>query len=82
MARPAPSTWLPLLDRALEQEIGIAVPISGISREQMQAYLYTARKDSGDPRYSDLIIFRPGGDYTDELWICNKEVELDDASPK
>lgn len=78
MAKPNPLTWLPLLDRALEEEIGIAVPVSGIDREKFREQLYLARKSSGDPKYDALILFAPADDYTDEVWICLKEVSLDD----
>lgn len=77
--RPHPSTWLPLWQRALDPtcEIGIRFRITGITREQFRDYLYTARKNSGDPRLQDLIMFLPGGECTDEIWICKKQVELD-----
>lgn len=79
MARPHPSTWLPLWERAIDPavEIGIRFRVSGVSREQWRDTLYTARKGSGDPRLQDLIMFLPGGDHTDEIWICKKQVELD-----
>lgn len=77
MPRPSPLTWLPLLDRALEQEIGIGFSVHGIDRAQFRNMLYEARKESEDLKYDALILFLPGGDHTDEVWICNKEVELD-----
>jgi hypothetical protein len=77
--RPHPSTWLPLWHRALDPavEIGIAFAISGVSREQFRQELYAARKQAADPRLADLITFMPGGDHTNEIWICKKQVELD-----
>lgn len=80
MARPHPITWLPILDRALEAEIGIAFSIRGIDRQQFLNYLYECRKAAADPKYDALIIFKPGGNYTDELWVCKKEVELGDIA--
>ena len=78
MPRPHPTTWLPILDHALspEVEIGIAFRPSGTSRAHFRNTLYEAMK--ADPKYKALIIFMPGGDYTDEIWVCKKEVELAD----
>jgi len=59
MARPNPSTWLPLLDRALETEIGIGFAVSGIEREHFRNFLYEARKQTADPKYDQLIMFLP-----------------------
>jgi 5'-3' exonuclease len=75
---------LPLLHRALSEEIGIAFAISGMPRETFRNQLYEARKASQDPRLDALIIFAPAGDHSDELWICKKEVEMEEtplASP-
>ncbi len=82
MARPHPSTWLPLLDHALspEVEIGIAFRPSGISREKFREMLYTARKNANDPKYDALIMFLPAGDCSDQIFVCKKEVPLDEAS--
>lgn len=78
MARPNPAVWLPILDQALTQEIGVGFRVTGIPREQFRDQLYTARKASGDPRYSDLIMFLPGGDAKDQIFVCKKEVPLED----
>jgi hypothetical protein len=75
--RPHPSTWLPLFDRALDNEIGIAFTISGVTREYFRNTLYEAKKSSGDPRYDDLIIFMPVAPCDQEMWICKRAVELD-----
>lgn len=80
MARPNPATWLPILDQALTQEIGIAFRPTGIAREQFRDQLYTARKASGDPRYQELVLFLPGGNHTDEVWVCKREVELGEGA--
>jgi len=79
MAKPSPLTWLPLWTRALDEEIGIAFRISGVTREYFRNELYAAKKQSADPRLADLIMFLPAGDHTDEIWICRKAVELDPA---
>jgi hypothetical protein len=80
MPRPNPTTWLPLLDRALDVEIGIAFAVSGIERTSFRNTLYEAKKLSADPRYDELIMFLPGGDHTDEIWICKQQVELGEGA--
>ena len=77
MARPNPLTWLPLWQRALECEIGIAFRIHGIDRNYFAKELYECRKNAADPTLDALMMFQPGGDHTDEIWICKKQVELD-----
>lgn len=74
MARPHPSTWLPLWERALAEEIGFAFKVTGVPREYFRSTLYEAKKQSGDPRFDDLIMFLPNND---EIWICKRAVELD-----
>lgn len=78
MARPNPLTWLPLWERALDPaiEIGIAFKISGAERTYFRNTLYEAKKLSADPRFDAIIMFLPGGDHTDEIWLCKREVEL------
>lgn len=78
--RPSPLTWLPLWERALDEEIGIAFRPMGIPREYFRNMLYEARKLANDPRLNDLVMFLPNND---EIWICKKAVSLDeiDASP-
>lgn len=79
--KASPMTWLFLFDHALEQEIGIAFTVSGVKREGFRAELYKARKMSNDPRYDELILFSPSAPCDNEIWICRKSVEIDDASP-
>lgn len=74
MPRLHPTTWLPLWERALEVEIGIAFKVTGVTREYFRNTLYEAKK--GDPRFDELIMFLPGGSAKDEIWICKKQVEL------
>lgn len=80
MAKPSPLTWLPLWHRALDPdiEIGIAFRISGVDRGYFRNTLYEARKAANDPRLEEIIMFLPAGDHTDEIWLCKKEVSLDD----
>ena len=80
MARPSPLTWLPLLDRALEVEIGIAFKATGVERAYFRNTLYEARKAAADPKYDALILFLPAGGHEDEIWICKKEVSLDEGA--
>lgn len=86
MPRANPLTWLPLWERALDPaiEIGIAFKISGTDRGYFRNTLYEARKASQDPRFDALIMFLPAGGHEDEIWICKKNVSLEeaDASPR
>ena len=79
MARPSPLIWLPLWERALdpEVEIGIAFKIAGVDREYFRNTLYECRKLAANPRLDEIIVFAPGGDHMDEIWMCKKTVELD-----
>lgn len=76
MTRASPLTWIPLFERALDEEIGIAFTVDGIDRKYFISELYEARKQSKDPRLNGLIVFQPNNN---EIWICKKEVEMDDA---
>jgi hypothetical protein len=79
MARPSPIIWLPLWERAIDPstEIGIAFKVGGVTREYMRQTLYDCRKMAGDARLEEIIMFLPGGDHMDEIWLCKKQVELD-----
>lgn len=79
MARPSPLTWLPLFERAMATEIGIAFKISGVDRQYFRNTLYECRKLANDPRLEDIVMFLPAGDHSDEIWLCKKQVELGDA---
>ena len=73
MAKPNPLTWLPLWERALDEEIGIAFSVSGCTNEYFRNELYAARKASKNPALDDLIMFMPNNG---EIWICKKAVEM------
>lgn len=73
--KPSPLTYLPLWTRALDEEIGIAFSVSGVTREYFRNTLYEARKLSGDPRLQELIMFLPNNG---EIWICKKSVSMDE----
>lgn len=78
MARPKFPAWmLPLWQRALDVEIGIAFKVIGTTRETFRAQLFECRNQSRDPRLQDLITFCPAAPCGDEVWICKKMVELD-----
>lgn len=79
MPKPSPLTWLPLWHRALEVEIGIAFTISGWRREYFRAQLFEARKAAQDPRLEALITFAPAAPFDNEIWICKKEVSLEES---
>lgn len=58
--------------RALEAEIGIAIPSS--DRRSMANEMYVARGKMGDPQLMELTIQQPA--KSDELWVCHKSVEI------
>lgn len=78
MAKLSPLTWLPLWQRAIdpEVEIGIAFKVTGVDRDYFRQTLYECRKQAADPALDEIIMFLPGGDHTDEIWLCKKSVEL------
>ena len=75
--RPSPLTWLPLFERALDEEIGIGFTVSGLPREQFRNRLYECRKMAHDPRLDELILFCPNAPRDGEIWICKKAVEME-----
>jgi hypothetical protein len=75
--KPSPLIYLYLLDYALEQEIGIAFTITGVTRKYFAMTLRQAKKLSGDPKYADLILFEPTAPNDHEIFICKKSVSLD-----
>lgn len=77
MQRPSPLTWLPLWERALDVEIGIAFEVGGVDRDYFRSTLYEARKQSGDPRLAELVMFLPVAPYDRQIWICKKAVEME-----
>jgi hypothetical protein len=77
MQRPSPLTWLPLWERALEVEIGIGFVVSGVDRDYFRNTLYETRKQSGDPRLSELVMFLPAAPLDNQIWICKKAVEME-----
>jgi hypothetical protein len=77
MQRPSPLTWLPLWERALEVEIGIGFVVEGVERDYFRNTLYEARKQSGDPRLSELVMFLPAAPLDNQIWICKKAVEME-----
>jgi hypothetical protein len=77
MAKPSPITWLPLWERALDEEIGIAFEVTGCDLPYFRGELYQCRKMAADPRLDDLCIMIPGGEVAGEIWICKKMVEVD-----
>jgi hypothetical protein len=79
--KPPATTYLYLLDHALQQEIGIAFTITGIVRKSFLNTLYEARKLGNNPAYGELIFFSPAAPHENEIFICKKSVSLDDATP-
>jgi hypothetical protein len=78
--KPSPLTYTYLFDHALSQEIGIAFTISGTPRKHFANELRKGKKMAANPRYDELIMFEPAAPCENEVWICKREVEMDDAS--
>lgn len=78
--RESPLTYLPLFQRVLQTEIGIRFKPLGIDRQQFVNTLHECRKMGriNNPEVDGVIIFSPAGGHEDEVWMCNKQVELDD----
>jgi len=75
---PSAAAVMPLFNRALEQEIGVAFAVGGgMTRDQYKNIVYEVRAQSGDPRLQELMIFAPAAPYDNELWIAKREVELE-----
>jgi hypothetical protein len=66
------ATYLPLWDRALEEEIGILIRCT--DRLKLAQALYEAKAKSLNPAYADLMLFQPAEDL---IYIAKKAVELD-----
>lgn len=67
------SEFLPLLDRALAEEIGILVLTN--QPEALKALIYKTRRTLRDPKYASLTIFTPPSG--DKIFIAKKSVELE-----
>lgn len=72
--KPTPRVYLPLLDRALESEIGITVETN--EPKLLRHEILAAKRDADDPRYDELITFLPAD--RNEVFICRKSAELPD----
>lgn len=68
-----PNLYIPLWERALETEIGIA--ISTNQPQLLRQELYRAREASNRPEFAEVIMFLPKD--KDEVFLCRKGVELD-----
>ena len=70
MTKPRSETFLPLLKRAMETEIGIAIAVNEplLFRKELLAI----RREH--PEFEELITFLPEG--KDEVFLCRRSVEL------
>lgn len=73
MAKPSPLTYLPILEDALKEEIGLLVMTN--DPKNLKARLYEARKLADNPALAELIIFHPASN--DRLLVARKSVELE-----
>lgn len=62
-----------LLDRALDEDLGIVVEIN--NPEALIQRIHTARKALNDPRYDSIMLCRTSN--PEELFLIKKSVELD-----
>jgi len=76
--RPSPLIYLPLFERALTTEIGIAFTVRNVDRKYFCNTLYECRTQANDPRLMDLIIWQPAPPHDQDIYITKREVELDD----
>lgn len=67
------SIYIPLWERALEAEIGIA--ISTNNPQILRQELYRAREAANRPEFAEVIMFLPVS--KDEVFLCRKSVEID-----
>lgn len=68
-----PNIYIPLWERALESELGIAIRTN--HPQLLRQELYRARESANRPEFAEVIIFLPVG--KDEVFLCRKSVELD-----
>lgn len=75
MAKPTPSVYIPLFERVLESEIGVAIETD--NPKALRDELYKARDIAARPEFEEVIMFLPQG--KNEVFMCRKSVELPDA---
>ena len=68
-----PNIYIPLWERALESELGIAIATN--QPQLLRQELYAARKAAANPAFDEVIIFLPKD--KDEVFLCRKSVEID-----
>jgi len=73
--KPSFEALRPLWDRALDAEIGLAIPTN--DPKALRQELLHARQSYDTDAYNDLMTFLPDG--VGEVFIVKKTVELPDA---
>lgn len=68
-----PNIYIPLWERALEAEIGIAIATN--QPQLLRQELYRAREAAANPAFDEVIMFLPKD--KDEVFLCRKSVEID-----
>ena len=68
-----PSIYIPLWERALEAEIGIAIATN--QPQLLRQELYRAREVANRPEFAEVIMFLPKD--KDEVFLCRKSVEIE-----
>lgn len=67
------SIYIPLWERALETEIGIAIHTN--NPQLLRTELYKAREAAQRSEFADVIMFLPKD--KDEVFLCRKGVEME-----
>ena len=67
------NVYIPLWERALESELGIAIATN--QPQLLRQELYAARKVAANPAFDEVIMFLPKD--KDEVFLCRKSVEID-----
>ena len=63
-------------ERALGEEIGLAIQINEPDRTRIKDLLYKVKTEQRDPRYEAITVIQPKRDPP-EIWLVKKAVELD-----
>lgn len=65
---------LSLWYRALETEVGIAIPVNKDFLSNIKVMMYEVRKQRADPDLEKIMLCSAPG--LDEIWLIHKSVEL------
>lgn len=69
----APDLLQAIWERAISPEVEIGIAIKTNDPKGMRNSLYVHRKEFGNPKWDEIIIFMPN---TNEVWLCKKATKL------